>query len=430
MKKIIDGEHTINIPEAVKIVDAFSYSCGVACQLISGDGAVLYHQFSGENLCQEYRAIVSDIPYCEDLHICGAYQAERLGGRYIYLCPAGMGWISVPILIGGQMAGALVDGPVMIMELEDYIASTPMLQQSMSTKSLEQVTSILHRFPRRNPSDLSYMSLQLLADALYIGDSSRTLLEYQESEAQQQDIGEYIQQIKLRDASTRYPLEKERALIQAIKEGNEAEARRLLNELLGHIFFSTGGNFSVMRARSLELMALLSRAAADGGADLEQVLSLNQAFLSESDHLRSTDDLTVWLTQVIVKYTTLVFDRANIQRKDIIYAAINYMKKHLKDKVTLEDTARHAGFSAPYFSKIFKDELGVTFNTYLSRLRIDNSKSLLLSTSLSVGEVCAAVGYEDQSYFIKVFRKYAGVTPARFRKKQGRLDSSKERDPV
>ena len=159
---------------------------------------MLYHQFSGENLCQEYRAIVSDIPYCEDLHICGAYQAERLGGRYIYLCPAGMGWISVPILIGGQMAGALVAGPVMIMELEDYIASTPMLQQSMSTKSLEQVTSILHRFPRRNPSDLSYMSLQLLADALYIGDSSRTLMEYQESEAQQQDIGEYIQQIHLR----------------------------------------------------------------------------------------------------------------------------------------------------------------------------------------------------------------------------------------
>ena len=52
---------------------------------------------------------------------------------------------------------------------------------------------------------------------------------------------------------------------------------------------------------------------------------------------------------------------------------------------------------------------------------------LLSDPKQSVGDVCVAVGFEDQSYFIKVFRKYTGVTPGKFRKQQGRIDSKKER---
>ena len=181
-----------------------------------------------------------------------------------------------------------------------------------------------------------------------------------------------------------------------------------------------------MRARSLELMALLSRAAADGGADLEQVLALNQRFLRESDYLRSTDELTVWLTRVIERYAALVFDLVDVKHKDIIYKAINYMKRNFTGKLTLEDTARHVGFSPTYFSKVFKEEMGATFNNYLGNLRVERSKMLLLAGKLSVGEVCTAVGFEDQSYFIKVFRRYTGVTPGKYRKQQGRLDSKKE----
>lgn len=125
---------------------------------------------------------------------------------------------------------------------------------------------------------MSRLSLQLLADALYIGDSSRILMERQECEAQQQDIGGYIQQLKLEGAENVYPLSKEKALLRAITDGDQTEARKLLNELLGHIFFYTGGNFMMIRARSLELITLLSRAAVDGGADMEQILALNQNF--------------------------------------------------------------------------------------------------------------------------------------------------------
>ena len=183
-----------------------------------------------------------------------------------------------------------------------------------------------------------------------------------------------------------------------------------------------------MRVRSLELMAVLSRAAISGGADQEQVLSLNQEFMLESDRLHYADDMVGWLTRLITRYAGLVFEHTDVKRKDVLYNAINYMKQHLGERVTLEDTARQVGFSANYFSKIFKDEMGCTFNYYLSKLRVDRSKSLLLVSKLSIREICDAVGYEEQSYFIKVFTRFTGVTPGKFRKRGGRLDSSKERD--
>lgn len=419
----------IDLQHAGQMVEAFSLACATPCRLLDENGDVLLPVEAPEHtLCAQCKALLCPAQQCEDLHTYGGRQAERFGGRYIYFCTMGMGWIAAPVMLGGKVVGSLSCGPIMMMELDDYIASTPSLQSSMSFERLEQIGHLLRQFPHRPPEDLNYLSLQLLASALYIGDSSMAVIEKRNQAEQYQSIGQYLQQYKLEDTPTVYPIEKEQELIKAISEGDESDARRLLNDILGYIFFATGGEYQSMRVRSLELMAILSRAAISGGADQEQVLSLNQEFMLESDRLHSADDLVGWLTRLITRYAGLVFEHKDVKRKDVLYDAINYMKQHLGERVTLEDTARQVGFSANYFSKIFKDEMGCTFNYYLSKLRVDRSKSLLLVSKLSIREICDAVGYEEQSYFIKVFTRFTGVTPGKFRKRGGRLDSSKERD--
>ena len=426
---IPESGHGIDMKNAGEMVESFAASCGISCRLLASDGATLLSREPCGDLCGQCRMLTAGEQGCARLHQYGIHQSDRFGGRYIYLCAMGMGWTMSPIILGGQIKGALAAGPIMIMETDDYIAGNPALQREMPAEDQERMNCILSRFPRRAPAELNYVSLQLLAAALYIGDSSIDLARLREKEAQQGDISEHLQQFKLEGAAQTYPREKEKALIRAITDGDQKDAQRLLNELLGHIIFATGGNFLIMRARLLELMALLSRAAVDGGADLEHVLSLNQAFLLESDDLHSADDLIAWITNVIVSYSRLVFDIASIERKDVIYKAINYIKQNLDKKVTLQDTANHVGFSYTHFSKVFKDEMGVPFNVYLNKFRVERSKALLLSDRLSIQDVCDAVGYTDQSYFVKVFKKYAGVTPGSYRKKQGRLDSARERNP-
>ena len=76
---------------------------------------------------------------------------------------------------------------------------------------------------------------------MYVSDSSHALFLNRNGQEQQQTINEHIQQLKHLERVSHYPVEKEQELVSAISQGDKATAGRLLNEILGHIFFSTGG---------------------------------------------------------------------------------------------------------------------------------------------------------------------------------------------
>ena len=74
--------------------------------------------------------------------------------------------------------------------------------------------------------------------------------------------------------------------------------------------------------------------------------------------------------------------------------------------------------SPAYLSRIFKQETGVTFNEYLNRVPLVNkAKELLRRRELRMTDISLAVGYEDQSYFTKVFKRVAGMLPREYREK-------------
>lgn len=415
----------VDLDSARRIIQAFSGACGLDCQLISAKGECLLSS-SEEAGCICLKAEQERYQGCKKMHLYGAFQAERLGGRYIYYCPHGFAWCASPILVGGKIVAFLACGPTLIMDLEDYLTSQPYQPDAeLWSGGVEELRRIP---PYKSPAAFGDLSILLLTAATYLGEHSHLLESQKQSAVQQQHISDTLQTLNAAQELPRYPIAKERALTSAIREGDQAEARRLLNELLGHIIFCTGGDFTLMRTRSVELMSVLSRAAEEGGADLEQVLALNHQFLCESAYLHTTEDLTVWLTHVMERYTSLVFDRVGIKHKDLIYRAIHFLKRRSCEHITMEDVARYVGFSPSYFSKVFKEEMSCTFNHYLNQLRIENSKPLLLNRELNLSDICYMVGFEDQSYFIKVFRKHMGVTPGQYRRRQGRFDPSKERE--
>ena len=89
-------------------------------------------------------------------------------------------------------------------------------------------------------------------------------------------------------------------------------------------------------------------------------------------------------------------------------------------KIALEDVAEHVFLSPSYFSKIFNEELSSNFSKYLNKVRIEQAKRLLLSSSASLIEISNLVGFDDQSYFSKVFKKLTGVTPGKYREARGK----------
>ena len=99
-----------------------------------------------------------------------------------------------------------------------------------------------------------------------------------------------------------------------------------------------------------------------------------------------------------------------------IMAITRYLQEHLSEDISLSVLAEEFHLSAQYISQLFKSEIGVNFLTYLTNIRMERAKKLLLSTALSIGEISEQLGFGDYRVFTKVFKKSEGVTPSQYRR--------------
>ncbi|QJC50983.1 response regulator [Paenibacillus albicereus] len=100
--------------------------------------------------------------------------------------------------------------------------------------------------------------------------------------------------------------------------------------------------------------------------------------------------------------------------------ACAYMEEHLADALALKEVAAAVHLSPSYFSVLFKQERGVTFSEYASRLRHRRAKELLLTTRSDILLIAEEAGYQSASYFIKVFKEREGMTPRQYREACGK----------
>ena len=100
----------------------------------------------------------------------------------------------------------------------------------------------------------------------------------------------------------------------------------------------------------------------------------------------------------------------------VISSITRYMQEHLSEEISLSVLADVFHLNSQYISQLFKNEIGVGFLAYLTNIRIEKAKKLLLSTALSVTEISSSAGYGDYRVFTKVFKKAEGVTPSQFRR--------------
>ena len=94
------------------------------------------------------------------------------------------------------------------------------------------------------------------------------------------------------------------------------------------------------------------------------------------------------------------------------------MEEHLAGDISLEDVAEYVSLSANYFSKLFHRRTGQKFTAYITDKKVKAAKALLLSGNKNVGEIAAELGFENTTYFSKVFKKATGVTPQAYQQGQ------------
>ncbi|MEK8127310.1 AraC family transcriptional regulator [Paenibacillus filicis] len=93
---------------------------------------------------------------------------------------------------------------------------------------------------------------------------------------------------------------------------------------------------------------------------------------------------------------------------------VDYLHEHYSSSFSLEELASMAGFSPSYYSRLFKKLKGISPSGYMTRLRINRAKELLLLGNESFSDIALHVGYSEEAYFSRMFKKETGYSPAQF----------------
>ena len=104
------------------------------------------------------------------------------------------------------------------------------------------------------------------------------------------------------------------------------------------------------------------------------------------------------------------------QGERVIIGITRYLQEHLEEEVSLSVLAEEFHLNPQYISQLFKNEIGVGFLAYLTNIRMEKAKKLLLSTSFPIAEIAQKTGYGDHRVFTKVFKKAEGITPSQYRR--------------
>lgn len=349
---------------------------------------------------------------CEPLNTClyGCHEAYRWNGKYIYYCPMGMIFVASSVSDEqGKMVAGLVAGPLLMGEPEDFP-----LQDGIFAGRLE----LLPVFSTRRVNDLAETMALLTAGISGRAHSFAGSAVYE----QEKVLGElYSARQHFEEPGYCYPIDAEKKLQALIYRRDKKGSQELLNQLLGHIYFVAEYDLDTMKARALELAVVISRATIEAGADLNEIFVCNESFIRELEKLSSVEDIGAWLSALLHRFIDYSFDFSHIKHSDVVFKVAEYVKNRFAEKLSLDEIAEYVSLSKSYLSRIFKEETGESLSSYINKVRIDKAKLMLLDNGCPLVDVASLCGFEDQSYFTKVFKRLVGVSPKRYRESRGNI---------
>lgn len=397
------------------------YNCTeLPVQVLDENGSILSTFGASYHYCRIFKQFLPQGDSCTKLHSNASKLAMTLGETYIFSCHSNLNHIVYPLTNNNVLLGSILAGPFLMSSPDSFLLSELGNKYDIPTAKLLEMYEEAGSIPVLAPSKVTSISRMLYYMCAGLVTDSRSQFTLRSNKLHQQSlINESVQMYKASEHLTgnSYPYAKEKHLITRLKTGDTDGAKELLNDLLGYVFYTEGSNLPAVKTRALELSSLLSRAVIEAGAKSENVLKVNNDFLLAIQNLNHFEDLCYRLQETIDLYANCMFHFTShtVSGSDSVKKAIRYISVNFFQNITLDMVAAHVHLNPAYFSTLFKNSTGQSFKEYLTMVRIEESKRLLKTTNYSIVDICLAVGFEDQSYFSKVFKKHTGLTPKQYR---------------
>lgn len=356
---------------------------------------------------------VDEVETIRNARVHGLAEGVRWGEPYIFfLAPGILSWI-VPLVEDRDLRGGLIGGEVVAEDgARDRAESTRHLtEQGLEYREAASFVGALPAWPQ--------VQTQAAADFLYrefyrrSGWIPAVLDHHRDRALQQRQIAEEIHRRK-HTQDMAYPISEERRLLSLIRAGDRNRAREVLNRFLAAAFLQSS-DLVVIRALMIELMGYLVRAAVEDSPYLEFLMRKNHQWMARIIEAPDFEVLTHVVRDALDDFIQNIYLLGYNPTHPAVGKALDYIAAHYREPVAVADVAAAAGLSPSRLSHVLKEHTGKSVLAQVLHLRVQEARRLLETTTTSCADIAYEVGFGDQSYFTKQFRRHTGITPARHR---------------
>lgn len=363
--------------------------------------------------CQLVNSVAEGAGRCRDSYR-RACESIGLIEPYIFFCHAGLVNWALSFKLDENSWGTIICGQAFMWPL-DELASREIFNQvadlRLPPQELKKAIRKIRFVPARQVQKAAELLKKLAVRATAAG------LEHSKS----QDNGgslpllwEWLAEMAPWKQGRGYQLEEENELAARVRLGDRLGAETILEKLLGNILFTNIGRPEIIKYRLLELLTILSRAAVAGGAEAEEILGLSAANMQKVAKM-SLEESLISTVKALENFIDCIYKARESRQTPPIEKAVAYINNNYARSISLEDIAAVVGLSPAYLSRLFKKEMGRTVTDYLTLVRIEAAKRMLLGGKATIEEIAVATGFNEATYFSRVFKREVGVSPGVFR---------------
>ena len=407
------------------MMDIFSKATGlnVVAVDLRGNAFLSSEDYSQVGFCRYIKENLSGgCEKCRNTYQKACREAFRWNEPYFFTCHAGLVMWAVPIVMNNVHIGAMICGQVLLWEpdelffeeLEQFHADLPR-ENLLRLEQEAQKLKVISVTQCQSSANLLSVIVKYMANAC---DSDfmeqKSLMEWR-----------HVIQNRLEEQSSALAgetfdfsvyLKRERRFLQALRMADKKRSAGLIPSLFTDIEMLSNHHLATIRQMLEDLVALSSRALMEAGIETAPILSQVKKYRKDLKEYRHSEELFRSTYQLFGKLLDSAYLRIESpEHNSIIKDVQKYVEDHYSEKLTTARIASSVSLSPSYLSALFKKNMHISIHDYLIRVRIEKSIELMANRDLSIKEIMVKCGIESQSYYNKVFKKYIGVTPGRYR---------------
>lgn len=210
--------------------------------------------------------------------------------------------------------------------------------------------------------------------------------------------------------------EEERRLLNAVREGRTEDAVNLsmvIDSSVGHM--SKKEELQWCKTATVAI-ALCTRAAIEGGLSPAEAYQVSDFYEQKCDECKNAAEFVDCRNRAVHDFAERVRKRREGSAKsNYVERCCDYIQKHYREKIYLEDLAGRLELNPSYLSRIFSKEMGMSMQDYIVKERVQRAANMLMYSDLEISKIGDYVNFPSQSYFGKMFKKYMHMTPGKYR---------------